>query len=218
MLTLAHISIIYNFPAVSAGVDMDSELLVEIIKAAPNICGMKLTCANVGKLTRIMAQVSTAEFAEAYPRRNKSISFTAIDGFIDFLLPSVLVGAGGAIGGLPNLAPVGLRSLSKLPLGKSSTADSDATLQQLACVKLWSLCQSLDNEDTRKKALELQNLISLADGIALRIGVSHHGWRRAPRQNRQLIGLDLGFWYEEASKPAFWIRAPPSGTPVAHGG
>ena len=46
-------------------------------------------------------------------------------------------------------------------------------LYQLACVKLWSLCQLLDNEDARKKALELQNLISLADGIALKIGVSH---------------------------------------------
>lgn len=56
---------------------------------------------------------------------------------------------------------------------KSSTADTYGTLYQLACVKLWSLCQSLDNEDARKEALELQNLISLADGIALRVGVSH---------------------------------------------
>ena len=96
---------------------MDSDLLLEIIKAAPNVCGMKLTCANVGKLTRIMAQVNTEEFKKSYPRKAKSIPFTAIDGFIDFLLPSVLVGGGGAIGGLPNLAPVRLRSLSKLPLG-----------------------------------------------------------------------------------------------------
>ncbi len=85
---------------------MDSDLLVEIIKAAPNVCGMKLTCANVGKLTRIMAEVNTPEFRELYPRRTEGVAFTAIDGFIDFLLPSVLVGAGGAIGGLPNLVPV----------------------------------------------------------------------------------------------------------------
>ncbi len=152
---------------------MDSDLLLEIIKAAPNVCGMKLTCANVGKLTRIMAQVDTAEFKESYPRRNNSIHFTAIDGFIDFLLPSVLVGAGGAIGGLPNLAPVRLRP------PPTFLADPCATLYQLACVRLWSLCQSLDKEDARKEALELQNLISLADGIVLKIGVSHGSELRA---------------------------------------
>lgn len=85
---------------------MDSDLVVDIVKAAPNVCGIKLTCANVGKLTRIMAEVDTSEFAAAYPRKRADIPFNAIDGFIDFLLPSVAVGAGGAISGLPNIAPV----------------------------------------------------------------------------------------------------------------
>jgi 4-hydroxy-2-oxoglutarate aldolase len=96
----------YNFPAVSGGIDIDSDLVVDVIKAAPNVCGIKLTCANVGKLTRIMAQAGEPSFAKSYPRKNPDIPFTAIDGFIDFLLPSVSVGAGGAIGGLPNIAPV----------------------------------------------------------------------------------------------------------------
>ena len=77
-----HIRIIYNFPAVSAGVDMDSDLLVEIIKAAPNVCGMKLTCANVGKLTRIMAQVSTAEFGEAYPGETSPFPLQRLTGLL----------------------------------------------------------------------------------------------------------------------------------------
>jgi L-threo-3-deoxy-hexylosonate aldolase len=47
-----------------------------------------------------------------------------------------------------------------------------STSSQRACVKLWSLCQSLNTEDARREAQELQNLISLADGIALKIGVS----------------------------------------------
>lgn len=98
--------IIYNFPAVSGGIDMDSDLVVDIVKASPNICGIKLTCANVGKLTRILAETGSPEFKLAYPRRHPGLEFTAIDGFIDFLLPSVAVGAGGAISGLPNVAPV----------------------------------------------------------------------------------------------------------------
>ena len=85
---------------------MDSDLVVDIVRAAPNVCGIKLTCANVGKLTRIVAEVASPEFARAYPRRRADIPFSAIDGFIDFLLPSVSVGAGGAISGLPNIAPV----------------------------------------------------------------------------------------------------------------
>lgn len=36
-------SIVYNFPAVSGGIDMDSDLIVDIVKAAPNVCGAKLT-------------------------------------------------------------------------------------------------------------------------------------------------------------------------------
>lgn len=99
-------SILYNFPAVSSGIDIDSDLVVDVVKAAPNVCGIKLTCANVGKLTRILAQTSEPEFEKMYPRKHAEIQFTAIDGFIDFLLPSIAVGAGGAISGLPNIAPV----------------------------------------------------------------------------------------------------------------
>ncbi|KAJ9143798.1 putative Dihydrodipicolinate synthase [Pleurostoma richardsiae] len=139
--------ILYNFPAVSGGIDMDSDLIVDIVKASPNVCGVKLTCANVGKLTRIMGEVDDLEFQKAYPRRYSDMPFQAIDGFIDFLLPSIAVGSAGAISGLPNVAPK-------------------------ACVKLWELCQSLDDPTSYKKAQELQKLISLADGIALKIGIS----------------------------------------------
>jgi hypothetical protein len=39
-------------------------------------------------------------------------------------------------------------------------------------VKLWELCQHLDDPKAYQEAQELQNTISLADGIALKIGVS----------------------------------------------
>jgi 4-hydroxy-2-oxoglutarate aldolase len=55
-----------------------------------------------------MAQVNSPEFQATYPRQRPEIPFRAIDGFIDFLLPSVSVGSSGAISGLPNIAPVSL--------------------------------------------------------------------------------------------------------------
>ncbi|KAJ5991222.1 hypothetical protein N7499_011764 [Penicillium canescens] len=152
--------IIYNFPAVSGGIDMDSDLIVQIIKSSANVCGVKLTCANVGKLTRIMAQVSRPEFQNAFPR-SSTTPFRAIDGFIDFLLPSISVGSAGAISGLPNIAPK-------------------------SCVRLWNLCQ---NSESSKEATGLQNLIALADGVALKIGIAgmkkllhrHFGYGDRPR-------------------------------------
>lgn len=34
---------LYNFPAVTGGIDMDSDVIAEIAKRAPNTCGVKLT-------------------------------------------------------------------------------------------------------------------------------------------------------------------------------
>lgn len=102
-------SIIYNYPGVAAGIDLDSEDVTAISKAAPNMCGIMLSyvvpvvrfrkylttisCGNVGKLSRITALVDNS-------------SFTTLAGFIDILLPSVTVGSMGAISPLPNIAPV----------------------------------------------------------------------------------------------------------------
>lgn len=124
-------SILYNFPALSGGIDIDSDLVVEVAKASSNVCGVKLTCANVGKLTRITAQVNDAEFKEKYPRKYENIPFTAIDGFIDFLLPSIAVGSGGAISGLPNLAPV--RLADKLRRERVSVVNAHSRKPVLNC-------------------------------------------------------------------------------------
>ncbi|OKL63407.1 hypothetical protein UA08_01770 [Talaromyces atroroseus] len=157
--------ILYNFPAVSNGIDINSDLIVEVVKCSPNVCGVKLTCANVGKLTRIMAQINHAQFQAAYPRKHPIIPFRAIDGFIDFLLPSISVGSSGAISGLPNIAPK-------------------------ACVRLWELCQSLDDPNQYQEAQKLQNTVALADGLALKIGIAgmkkllnrHFGYGDKPRR------------------------------------
>ncbi|KAH3661430.1 hypothetical protein OGAPHI_006837 [Ogataea philodendri] len=89
--------LIYNFPAVSGGIDMSSDLILEIASKSPNVVGCKLTCASVAKLGRI-AQTPL-------PPRTTGKPFLALCGFLDFLLPGITVGAGGSITGVANFAP-----------------------------------------------------------------------------------------------------------------
>jgi 4-hydroxy-2-oxoglutarate aldolase len=35
--------VIYNFPAVSGGIDLDSDFAIDVAKASPNVVGVKLT-------------------------------------------------------------------------------------------------------------------------------------------------------------------------------
>jgi len=96
---------IYNFPGASGGIDLDSDLIVELAAECPNICGVKLTCGNVGKLTRIAEAVSDPAWAAKYPRKDPQSKFIVLGGFTDFLVPSTFVNGHGAITGLANVAP-----------------------------------------------------------------------------------------------------------------
>ncbi|TVY32090.1 putative 4-hydroxy-2-oxoglutarate aldolase, mitochondrial [Lachnellula subtilissima] len=58
--------IIYNFPVVCNGVDLDSEFITKLAKKHANIVGVKLTCASVGKITRLAASLPASEFATLY--------------------------------------------------------------------------------------------------------------------------------------------------------
>ncbi|KAL0960824.1 hypothetical protein HGRIS_005843 [Hohenbuehelia grisea] len=106
--------IIYNYPGASGGIDLDSDLITELAIECPNICGVKLTCGNVGKLTRIADTVSAAEFVASYPRKNLHAPFLVLGGFVDFLTPSLFANAHGAITGLGNVAPHALAKLFEL--------------------------------------------------------------------------------------------------------
>ncbi|KAL6247604.1 hypothetical protein RBB50_005950 [Rhinocladiella similis] len=153
--------IVYNFPAVSSGIDMDSDFVVDMFKKAPNVCGMKFTCANVGKIGRITSTLRDAKFQALYPRRYhqetqdaakldmKTVPyFSAIDGFIDILLPSMAVHSSGAITAISNFVPK-------------------------SCVKLWQLCEKAHlSPEAYAEAQWLQELISNADGGVQRVGVS----------------------------------------------
>lgn len=75
---------------------------------------MKLTCGNVGKLTRICATVSAPDFTSLYPRKNSRFPFLVLGGFTDFLTPAAVAGGHGAITGLANVAPASITRLFEL--------------------------------------------------------------------------------------------------------
>ncbi|KAH0524318.1 hypothetical protein TsFJ059_006847 [Trichoderma semiorbis] len=105
--------VIYNFPPVTAGIDLESDDVAEIAKLAPNVCGIMLSCGNVGKLARIAALLD-------------GTSITTLAGLIDFLLPSVVVGSAGAISPLPNIAPKFSMKLWDLTQNLQTKADFKA--------------------------------------------------------------------------------------------
>lgn len=59
---------LYNFPNVTSGINLSHQVIEEIVRRAPNTCGIKLTCADVGKLTRLADVVQRDAFALSHPR------------------------------------------------------------------------------------------------------------------------------------------------------
>lgn len=84
--------LIYNFPAVVGGLDMNSDQILALSKH-PNIVGVKLTCGNTGKLCRIAAGA-----------KGKG-TFLTFGGSADFILQTIIAGGDGVIAGLANVAP-----------------------------------------------------------------------------------------------------------------
>ncbi|KAF4992328.1 hypothetical protein FDECE_13755 [Fusarium decemcellulare] len=93
--------IIYNYPGAVAGIDLDSDQLIQLAKH-PNIIGTKFTCGNVGKLARVTE--ATSPVSEVFGSSAPSPYF-AFAGIADFISPSVEVGASGAIVGAANVFP-----------------------------------------------------------------------------------------------------------------
>lgn len=84
--------VIYNFPGVCNGVDMDSELITKLAKKHENIVGVKLTCASVGKITRLAAELPAEQFS-------------TFGGQSDFLLGGMAAGSVGCIAAFANIFP-----------------------------------------------------------------------------------------------------------------
>ncbi len=48
--------VVYNFPGVCNGVDLDSDAIAALARAHANVVGVKLTCGSVAKVTRLTAE------------------------------------------------------------------------------------------------------------------------------------------------------------------
>lgn len=89
--------VIYNFPGVCNGVDMDSETITAIVRESTqngrsNVVGVKLTCGSVGKITRLSAVFGPDEFA-------------TFGGQSDFLIGGLAAGSAGCIAAFANAFP-----------------------------------------------------------------------------------------------------------------
>lgn len=84
--------VIYNFPAVTNGIDLDSETIARLARRHDQIVGVKLTCGSVAKITRLGAQFAPGEFA-------------TFGGQSDFLVGGLAVGSAGCIAAFGNVFP-----------------------------------------------------------------------------------------------------------------
>ncbi|KAJ5664385.1 hypothetical protein N7507_005116, partial [Penicillium longicatenatum] len=155
--------LLYNFPSNAGGQDMSSEIIHAVIRSAPNLCGVKLTCGgSIGKLIRLNAAInedSTINSSRKFP-------FLLLDGLVADLTPWMKCGGHGTVSGIPNFAP-------------------------LASMKLWHLLNlSSPSNDEIKEAAKIQAILSRADAIAVPGGIramkyalnQMHGYGVAPRK------------------------------------
>ena len=82
---------VYNFPVVTAGQNLDSDIIAELAKH-PNIVGTKLSCGDIGKIHRLTS---------AYP----SNQFAVYAGRSDVFVQGLISNSAGLIGALVNLLP-----------------------------------------------------------------------------------------------------------------
>ena len=111
--------VLYNFPGVVAGLDINSEML-DILGKHRNIVAVKLTCGGIAKVARVSASFKKSEFV-------------ALAGQSDWLIPALSVGGVGTITGVANLYP----KVSYLPIGPARVSannepDLRAYVQPLA--------------------------------------------------------------------------------------
>ncbi|KNG86760.1 putative dihydrodipicolinate synthase [Aspergillus nomiae NRRL 13137] len=92
--------VIYSFPAVCNGVDMNSDVMSTLAQH-PNIVGVKLTCGNAGKVTRLTQEYSHEQFS-------------VYAGSSDWLIPCLSGGGSGCVTGIGNVFPKSVARLYAL--------------------------------------------------------------------------------------------------------
>ncbi|KAK8151297.1 dihydrodipicolinate synthase [Phyllosticta citrichinensis] len=119
--------VIYNFPGVTGGIDLNSDQLAALAEH-PNIVGVKLTCGNVGKVVRL-----TSKFAPD--------QFRVFGGASDYLVPTLEAGGCGCVTGLANVFP---RSTATIyDLWKKGDVEEAKRLQQVVANAEWACKKTL---------------------------------------------------------------------------
>ncbi|KIW71303.1 hypothetical protein PV04_03484 [Phialophora macrospora] len=109
--------LIYNFPAVCNGLDLDSDVIAGLAQEFPNIVGVKLTCGSVGKITRLSATFQPERFA-------------IFGGQSDFLVGGLAAGSAGCIAAFGNIFP---KTVAKIfDLWKMGKHDQALSLQRMS--------------------------------------------------------------------------------------
>ncbi|CAD6575459.1 MAG: hypothetical protein CYPHOPRED_005713 [Cyphobasidiales sp. Tagirdzhanova-0007] len=108
---------IYNFPGAAAGVDLNSDEIIELSEH-PNCFGAKLTCAGIGKGLRIAAHTQSKEY------RARHGPFHILPGYSDYLLPALVSGQTGCITGTGNVFPKLIVKLYEQCVKAIETGDS----------------------------------------------------------------------------------------------
>ena len=102
---------VYNFPVVTAGIDLDSDIIGTLAEH-PNIVGTKLSCGNIGKLQRLTSRFFSSDFA-------------VFAGRSDTFLHGLNAGSAGGIAALVNLVPKIHAKLYRLFLEGETTEGMD---------------------------------------------------------------------------------------------
>ncbi|GAP88169.2 putative dihydrodipicolinate synthetase protein [Rosellinia necatrix] len=84
--------VVYNFPGVCNGVDLDSAAVARLARRHDNVVGVKLTCGSVAKITRLAAELPPGRFA-------------TFGGQSDFLVGGLSSGSAGCIAAFANVFP-----------------------------------------------------------------------------------------------------------------
>ncbi|KAL3418512.1 hypothetical protein PVAG01_10228 [Phlyctema vagabunda] len=119
--------LLYNFPLVTSGIDLDSDLIASLAATNSNIVGCKLTCGNVGKLHRLTHDTRIPN------------GFATFAGKSDFFLHGLVAGSTGVIAAAANMAPkIHARLLKFYDEGNLKEAQA---LQTLLSEADWKLAQ-----------------------------------------------------------------------------
>ncbi|CAK7198028.1 hypothetical protein SEUCBS139899_000686 [Sporothrix eucalyptigena] len=134
--------VIYNFPGITAGVDLDSDTIAGLARRHPGVVvGVKLTCGSVAKVTRLAAELSPEKF-------------TVFGGQADFLVGGLASGSGGCITAFGNVFPKTTVRIYEQWTGSSAKA---------SVAKTADIRTAEEREVDRAAALALQYKAALAE-------------------------------------------------------